>query len=47
MQDESNEHVSKIHVIEEGESSQGQKENNKRPNKDNINKVNKKAKLVC
>ena len=49
MQDESKEHVSKIHIIEDGESSQVPKGNKKRPNKDNNNnnKSNKKAKVVC
>jgi len=46
LQDEFKEHVSKIHVIEDGESSQGPKENKNRPYKDN-NKGNKKAKVVC
>ena len=47
LQDESKEHVSKIHVIEDGESSQGPKGNKKRPYKDNNNKGNKNAKVVC
>jgi len=47
VQDESNEHVSKIHVIEDGESSQVPKGNKKRPNKYNNNQGNKKAKVVC
>ena len=48
LQDEFKEHVSKIHVIEDGESSQEPKENKKRPYKDNKNnKGNKKAKVVC
>ena len=47
VQDESKEHVSKIHVIEDGESSQVPKGNKKRPNKDNNSKSNKKAKVVC
>ena len=47
MQDESKEHVSKIHIIEDGESSQVLKGNKKRPNKGNNNKGNKKAKVVC
>ena len=47
LQDESKEHVSKIHIIEDGESSQGQKGNKKRPYKDNNNNDNKKAKAVC
>uniref|UniRef100_A0A7C8YYZ5 Zinc finger, CCHC-type n=1 Tax=Opuntia streptacantha TaxID=393608 RepID=A0A7C8YYZ5_OPUST len=46
LQVESKEHVSKIHVIEDGESSQGPKGNKKRPYKDNNNKGNKKAKVV-
>ena len=46
-QDESKENVPKIHVIEDGESSQVPKENKKRPNKyNNNNKGNKKAKVV-
>jgi len=44
LQDESTEHVSKIHVIKDGESSQGQKENKKRPYKDN-NKATRRRKL--
>ena len=47
MQDESKEHVSKIHVVEDGESSHRQKWNKVRPNKDNSNKGNKIAKEVC
>ena len=47
MQDESKEHLSKIHAIEDGESSHGQKLNTKRPTKDNNNKGNKKEKVVC
>jgi len=48
LQDESKEHVSKIYVIEDGESIQGQKGNKKRLYKDNNNnKGNKKAKVVC
>ena len=47
LQDEFKEHVSKIYVIEDGESSQGKKGNKKRPYKDNNNKGNKKAKVVC
>jgi len=47
LQDESKEHVSKIHVIEDGESSQGPKGNKKRPYKDNNNKGNKKEKVIC
>jgi len=48
VQDESKEHVSKIHVIEDSESSQGQKGDEKRPYKDNNNnKGKKKAKAVC
>jgi len=46
VQDESKKHVSKIHVIEDGDSSQGEKGNKKRPHKDNNNKDNK-AKVVC
>jgi len=46
LQDESEEYVSKIHAIEDGESSQGPKGNKKRPYKDNNNKGNKKAKVV-
>ena len=47
VQDESNEHVSKIHIVEDGESSQVSKGNKKRPNKDSNNKGNKKGKVVC
>ena len=46
MQDEPREHISKIHVVEDSELSQGQKENKKRPNKDNNNKGDKKTKAV-
>ena len=47
MQDESKEHVSNVHVIEGGESSQRQKENKKMPYKDNNKKGNKKVKVIC
>ena len=47
MQDLSKEHVSKIHMVEHGESSPGQKGNKKRPTKKKKNnKGNKKAKTV-
>ena len=47
MQDETQKHVSKIHVIEDRELSREQKRNNKRPNKDNNNKDNEKANAGC
>jgi len=47
LQEDTKEHVSKVHVIEGGESSQGQKGNKKMPYKDNNNKGNKKAKVIC
>ena len=44
LQDESTEHVYMIHVIKDGESSQGQKGNKKRPYKDNNNKGTRRRK---
>ena len=38
VQDESKKHISKIHVVKDGESSQGQKGNKKRPNNNNKKK---------
>ena len=38
VQDEPKEHVSKIHVIEDGKSCQGQKGNKKRPHNNKGNK---------
>jgi len=44
LQDESKEHVSKVHMIENGESSQGPKGNKKRLYKNNNNKATRRQK---